>query len=177
MTKLSVKRPVTTLMVMLILVAFGFMSLLNLQMDLLPNMNIPVALVYTTYQGASPDQIQKLVTEPIEQALATVKGLDDLSSISSEGSSIVVAQFNTDIDINMAAIDMREAVDLVKSFLPDDASEPTVIKMDVNQMSAIYLSISSETDDLVALRTKVEDQIQGRLERRAGVASVNIAGG
>jgi len=177
MTKLSVKRPVTTLMVMLILVAFGFMSLLNLQMDLLPNMNIPVALVYTTYQGASPDQIQKLVTEPIEQALATVKGLDDLSSISSEGSSIVVAQFNTDIDINMAAIDMREAVDLVKSFLPDDASEPTVIKMDVNQMSAIYLSISSETDDLVALRTKVEDQIQGRLERQAGVASVNIAGG
>jgi HAE1 family hydrophobic/amphiphilic exporter-1 len=177
MTKLSVRRPVTTFMVMLILVAFGAMSLLNLRMDLLPNMNVPVAIVYTTYRGASPDQIQKLVTEPIEQTLATVKGLDDITSISSEGTSIVVMQFDTSVDINMAAIDMREAVDLIKGYLPEDASEPTVVKMDINQMSAIYISVSSQTDDLVALRTKVEDQIQNRLERQAGVASVNISGG
>ncbi len=177
MTKISVKRPVTTLMIMLILVAFGAMSLLNLRMDLLPNMNIPVAIVYTTYQGASPDQIQKLVTEPIERSMATIKGLDDLASISSEGTSIVVLQFDTSVDVNMAAIDMREGVDLIKGYLPEDASEPIVMKMDINQMSAIYISVSSQTDDLVALRTKVEDRIQNRLERQAGVASVDVSGG
>ncbi|MCL2578811.1 MAG: efflux RND transporter permease subunit [Oscillospiraceae bacterium] len=177
MTKIAVSRPVTTFMTILVFLAFGGMSLLNLRMDLLPNMNIPVAVVFTNYSGASPDQVRRLVTEPIEQSLATLQGLDTLSSTSSEGSSVVIMQFDTNIDIDMAAIDIREAVDVIANFLPDDAGTPMVLKIDVNAMDAIQIAVSSQIDDLVSLNYKVEDQIQNRLARQPGVASVNVSGG
>jgi len=177
MTKLAVRRPVTTFMVMLIFLAFGGMSLFNLRMDLLPNMNIPVAVVITNYSGASPDQMQRLVTEPIERSMATLQGLDNMSSISNEGSSVIILQFNNDVNIDMAAIDIREAVDFVNRFLPDGAAAPMVMKMDINAMASIFISVASETHDLVGLKYLVEDRIQNRLARQPGVASVDVSGG
>lgn len=177
MTRIAVKRPVTTFMIILIFVSFGLMSLLNLRMDLLPNMNIPIAIVYTTYVGASPEQIQKLVTEPVEGAMARLDGLDTLSSTSSENVSIVILQFEQNVDIDMAAIDIREAVDMVKGRLPDDASAPIVMKMDINNMASIMIAVASETDDLVSLKSKVDNDIVDRITRQEGVASVDVSGG
>ena len=177
MTKIAVKRPVTTFMTILVFLAFGFMSLWNLRMDLLPNMNIPVAVVFTTYSGASPEQVQRLVTEPMERGLATLHGLDTLSSISNEGSSIVIMQFNNNVNIDMAAIDIREAVDFVRLFLPDDAGDPMVMKADAFNEVSIIISVASETHDLVTLQYLVEDRIQNRLARQQGVASVAVSGG
>ncbi|MCL2857289.1 MAG: efflux RND transporter permease subunit [Oscillospiraceae bacterium] len=178
MTKLSVRRPVATLMILLVFLAFGGMSLFNLRMDLFPNMNIPVAAVITTYSGAAPDQVQRLVTEPIERGVATLQGLDTLSSTSDEGFSFVVMQFSNDVDIDMAAIDIREAIDMIRMALPDGAGDPMVIKADMNMgMDAIIISIASDTHDLVTMQYIVEDRIRDRLARQSGVATVNLSGG
>ena len=178
MTKISVRRPVATLMILLVFLAFGGMSLFNLRLDLLPNMNIPVAAVVTSYSGAAPDQVQRLVTEPIERSVATLQGLDMLQSISGEGSSFVIMQFTNDVDIDMAALDIREAVDFAGMFLPDGAGDPMVMKFDMNMgMDAIIISIASETHDLVTMQHIVEDRIVNRLTRQPGVAAVNLSGG
>jgi HAE1 family hydrophobic/amphiphilic exporter-1 len=177
MTKIAIRRPVTTLMAILILISFGAMSLANLQMDLLPNMNIPVAVVVTSYVGASPDQIQSLVTEPIEQSLATIAGLDTIMSTSSENMSAVILQFQQNVDLDLAALDMREAVDRVKGWLPEDASDPMVMKMDINSMITIEIVVSSSEDDLASLQSKVNNRVIDRLIRQPGVASAIVYGG
>lgn len=177
MTRIAVKRPVTTFMIILIFLAFGVMSLMNLRMDLLPNMNLPYAAIITSYVGASPEQIEQLVTEPLERSMARLSGLEAMYSTSSENMSIVALQFEQNVDIDMASLDIREAVDLIKSTLPEDADAPIVIKMDINAMSGIYIAVSSDTDDLVNLKSKVDDQIVDRLVRQEGVASVDVSGG
>jgi len=164
-------------MIILVFLAFGGMSLFNLRMDLLPNMNIPAAVVITSYSGAAPDQVQRLVTEPIERGMATLQGLDMLQSISGEGNSIVVMQFTNDIDIDMAAIDIREALDFVSMVLPDGAGDPMVMKADAFNEVSIIISIASETHDLVTMQYIVEDRIVNRLARQPGVAAVNLSGG
>ncbi len=176
-TKIAVKRPVTTTMLIFIVIAFGILSITNLKLDMLPNMNIPVAIVSTTYSGTGPAEIEKLITTPIEGAVGTVAGIDEISSTSSYGQSTVVAIFNNDVDIDAAALDMREKVDMVKGALPDGADAPMILKIDVATMNSIQLSITSEDTNLVELRRIVDDKITNRIERQDGVASVSVYGG
>ncbi len=176
-SKISVKRPVATLMVVIVVLMFGFISLKNLKMDLLPDMNIPVALVLTTYDGCGSSEIQKLITEPIESAMGTVSGIDTISSNSNNGSSLVILQFNSDINIDLAALDIREKIDLIKRTLPDDADDPMIIKIDINSMASIQIAAYSEVMDIIELNDVIEQSISDRLERQNGVASVSISGG
>ncbi|MGF7058897.1 efflux RND transporter permease subunit [Brassicibacter mesophilus] len=173
---LSVRRPVTILMVTLIVVLFGVVSLNRLPIDLLPKIEVPVAIVSTSYSGVGPQEIEKLITKPLEQAIATVGNIETISSTSSEGNSIVIAQFNYGTDMDFASLEMREKVDLVKGYLPDEASTPMVIKIDPNAMPIIQLSLTSN-DDLASLQAIAEDKIKPRIERLDGVASVDISGG
>ena len=107
LSKTAVRRPVTILMCVLAAVAFGIISIGSLKLDLYPNMNIPVVLVMTSYDGVGSEEIEKLITEPIESAVGTVSGLDELSSTTSNGSSMVMIQFDSDTDIDTAASDVR----------------------------------------------------------------------
>ena len=175
--KVSVKRPVATLMAILVAISFGFLSLSNLSMDLFPNMNIPIALVMTTYDGAGPEEIETLITEPLEKTLASLGGLDELTSTSSSGVSMIMIQFTNDVDIDNAAADVREKVDLVKSSLPDDAQDPMVIKLDINSTSSIMISATAEGKDITELKELIEDEVSPRFERQNGVASVSLYGG
>lgn len=177
LSKFAVKRPVTTAMLVLIAVAVGILSVFNISLDMMPNMNIPIAIVSTSYQGAGPEEIENLITVPLEGALGTVPGAKEITSVSSYGSSIVIVQFEDNTDINIAALDMRERVDMIKDYLPDAASAPTVLKIDINSMSSISIGITSETGDLVDLKRLVEEKIVKRIERQDGVASVSITGG
>lgn len=177
LSKASIKRPVTTVMIMLIVMLGGIISYFSLNMDLMPSMNIPVAIVSTTYVGAGPEEIESLITKPLEEALGTVTNVDSITSTSSANSSIVVVQFTDETDIDLAAVDMREKVDLVKGSLPEDASEPMVLKMDINSMTAIYVGIKSGSLDLTQLNTLVEDTISKRFEKIEGVTSVSNTGG
>lgn len=176
-SSVAVKRPVTTLMCVLIAIAFGVLSIFNLKMDLFPNMNIPVALVLTSYESAGSEEIEKLITDPVEKAMGTVSGIKEIQSVSNNGSSMVMLEFEDNVDIDMAAIDIREKIDLVKGALPDAADDPMVIKLDVNSMSSIYISASAKGKDPVELKRTIEDNVSERLERQNGVASVSISGG
>jgi len=176
LSSLSVRRPVTILMVTFIVILLGAVSLTRLPIDLLPKIEVPVAIVSTSYSGVGPEEIEKLITKPIEEAIATVGNIETISSISREGNSIVIAQFNFGADMDFASLEMREKVDLVKGFLPDDATEPMVMKIDPNAMPIIQLSLSSN-NDLAKLQSIAEDKIKPRLERLDGVASVDVSGG
>ena len=127
LSSLSVKRPVTTIMCVLVALCFGLMSMLNLSMDMMPNMNIPIVLIMTTYEGASSEEIKNLVTKPMEDAVATVSGLDTLQSQSSAGNSMVMARFDYSVDVDVAAQDVRERVDMYKSMLPEGAKDPMIL--------------------------------------------------
>lgn len=176
LSKLAVKRPVTILMITFIIIILGSVSLSRLPIDLLPEIEVPIAIVTTSYEGVGPQEIEKMITKPIEEALATVGNIKNINSISSEGNSMVIAEFNYGTDMDFVALEMREKIDLIKGFLPDEASEPMVFKMDPNAMPIIQLSLSG-SKDLTKLQRFAEDTIKQRLERLDGVASVDISGG
>jgi len=176
LSNLSVKRPVTILMVTLIVILLGVVSLTRLPIDLLPKIEVPVAIVSTSYQGVGPQEIEKLITRPIESAIATVGNIKNVSSITSEGNSIIIAEFNFGTSMDFASLEMREKIDMVKGFLPGDASDPMVLKIDPNAMPILQLSLS-HSGDLAQLQTIAEETIKPRLERLDGVASVTVSGG
>jgi hydrophobic/amphiphilic exporter-1 (mainly G- bacteria), HAE1 family len=177
MIKVFVKRPITTLMIVFIIIAFGVLSISNLKLDMLPNMNIPVALVMTSYTGASPNEMETLVSKPLEGVLGTVARVNSISSISYAGSSIVILQFEDGTNIDNAALDMREKVDLIKGLLPEDAGVPNVMKIDPNASNSFTIGVSSESLNLIELKNMVDNKLVNRLERQEGVASVDVAGG
>ena len=177
LSKVSIKRPVTTVMVMLIAALAGVVSLLGLNLDLLPNMTIPIAVVQTTYVGAGPEEIESLVTKPIEGALGTVSNVETITSTSSENSSMVLVQFVDGTDIDMAAIDMREKVDMVKGSLPEGADDPMIIKMDPSMLSTIMIGINGKDMDMQELTAFLDENVTNRIERIEGVASVSVVGG
>ncbi len=177
LSRFAVKRPVTITMLILIVILFGVISLAGLPIDLYPEIEIPVAIVMTNYSGAGPQEMENLVTKRIEESIATVSNIDQVNSVSSEGTSIVMAQFNFNTDMDFAALEMREKVDLVKAMLPEDASDPMVMRIDPNATPIMQLSLASKTGNLSGLQSLAEDEIKQRFERIEGVASVDIGGG
>lgn len=173
---ISVKRPVTIVMITLIVMILGGVSLSRMPIDLLPEMEIPYAVVSTNYSGVGPQEIEKLITKPLEESVGTVGNIKSISSVSSEGNSIVIAEFNYGTDMDFASLEMREKIDLVKGFLPEDASSPMVMKIDPNSQPIIQLTISNG-GDIAKLQTIAEDSIKPRLERLDGVASITVSGG
>lgn len=176
LASLSIKRPVATLMMVLLVVTLGAFSLTKLTVDLFPNIRFPVIIVLTRYQGAGPRDVEKTVTKRIEGAVGTVSSVKRISSETREGLSIVIAEFNWGTDMDFAALEMREKVDGVKGLLPDGADEPMVLKIDPGMMPVIQLTLSGP-DDPAALDAVAEDLFKSRLERLEGVASVNVLGG
>jgi HAE1 family hydrophobic/amphiphilic exporter-1 len=177
LSETSVKRPVTVLMIVLIVVILGFVSFSRLPLDLMPEMELPYAVVSTSYSGAGPQEIENLVTKPIEQVLSTVQGLENIQSISSEGNSIVFLELDFGVDMDQAALDIREKIDMVKGYFPDGVGAPMVFKANMDMMPMMALSLSSDNLTLSELQKLAEDTVQPRLERTQGVASVSISGG
>lgn len=175
LSKFSVKKPITILMIIFIVILIGIVSLSKLPIDLLPNIEMPIAIVQTSYSGAGPQEIEKLVTKPLEESLSTVNNIDKISSISTEGSSLVILQFNFGTDMDFAALEMREKIDIIEGYLPDDTSDPMVLKFDPNAMPIMSLSISG-SGDIATTGHIAEDIVKPRLERVEGAASVDING-
>lgn len=171
----SVKRPVGVIMVVLIVLALGLVSLKNLVIDLFPEIDLPIAVVATSYPGAAPEDVENLVSKPLESALSTIEGIDTLSSQSQVSVSMVVIQFKSGTDLDNALIDVREKVDQVKGSLPDSADDPSVLKFDPQDMPIIYLGLTGKTPEV--LQEIADDDIIPFLERQNGVASVTTDGG
>jgi len=124
---LSVRRPVASLMIILAMLVLGGVAWMRMPLALLPDLNFPVAVVYTTYENVGPQEVETLVTRPIEEAMATVANVRRITSTSSPGSSQVVVQFNWGTDMDFAALEMRERLDLIRDFLPDGVGQPQVV--------------------------------------------------
>ena len=175
-SKLCIRKPVTTIMVTLMVFIAGIVSYFNLDQALMPDMDLPIAVVMTTYVGASPEEIEELISKPMEESLGSIANVDTVTSYSSTNSSMVLLQFVDGTDFDMAAVDMRDKIDQMKSTLPDAAGDPMVIKMDINAMP-ITIGVKAENMDLESLNDLLEDNVVNRLERIEGVASVSLSGG
>lgn len=170
-----IKHHVMTILLYILVVVFGFYSFQNLPLALMPSMEVPAAVVYATYPGAGPEDIEQQVTKKLEGAVAGLSGLDTLQSTSSENMAMLVIQFTNHTDMDQAMTDLRDKVAQVKSQLPDDASDPTVMSIDIDSMPVVQVALRG--NDLASLQSIAEDEIQPALERLDGVASVDISGG
>lgn len=177
LSEIAVKRPITVLMMVFIILIMGFVSFTKIPLDLMPEIEIPIAVVSTSYSGVGPQEMEKLITQPLEQAVGTTANIDTLQSISREGSSMIIAQFAFGTDMNDAALELREKIDMAKGFLPSDAGEPMVFKFDPTAMPIMMVSFSSESLSLSELQILAEDTIKPSLERAEGVVSIEIIGG
>jgi len=152
-------------------------SFQNLGLDLLPDLSFPMSAIIVSYSGVAPQEIENMVTIPLEEAVGTIQGVKNINSYSREGSSVVLMEFNWGTDMDVSALNIREKIDQVKGFLPDDASDPIVIKFDPSLMPILVLGMDSEEKDLQKLQEYAEDIIKPRLERLEEVASASIDGG
>ncbi len=176
LSNLAVNRPIAVLMAVITVILLGVVSLSKLTLDLYPKMTFPIAVVFTNYQGSAPEEVENLITRPLEEALGTANNVKEISSFSQPGSSMVLVEFNWGTDMDFATLQMREKVDLAKRMLPQDVTAPQVLKFDPSGLPIFKLSVSGG-ENLVDLRRIVEDEIKAKLERQEGVASVNVSGG
>ena len=174
--RFSVGRPVLTTMATLIVVVLGTVSLSRLRIDLLPDVELPTVSVRTQYEGASPEVMERLVTQILEEIIATVPGVEEMSSISSEGNSTIRVSFVWGTDIDTAALEVQSRIEDEMNELPDDIVRPRVSKFDIASFPIVLLGISS-TLDPVELTELIEDQIRYRFIRIPGVAQVDLWGG
>jgi len=174
--KLAVKRPITILMVTLAVLLLGFISLTRLPIDLLPNLELPVMAVSVSYQGVGPQEIESLISIPLEESIGTVNGIESITTRSSEGNSLLIAQFAFGTDMSQAALELRERVDTVKAFLPEDASSPIVLQIDPDSLPIIQISLTG-SNDLASLQVFADEVLSPQIERIDGVASVEVSGG
>ena len=172
LARFCVDRPVLTTMVTLIILVVGVVSLVRLQTDMLPPVELPTLTVRTGYPGASPEVVERLVTEVVEEIVATVPGVAELSSSSSEGSSSVRVRFTWGTDIDTAATDVRAKLEDELSELPEEIERPQIRKFDVASFPIVIMGLSSPLDP-VALTTLMEEQVKPRLSRIPGVAQVD----
>lgn len=174
--EISVKRPVAVSMVVMIFFVIGLYALSMLPIEMMPEMEMTYALVYTSYSNVGSSEVENMVTKTIESAVSTVSGMDSMQSQSSEGSSIVMVSFSTGTDMDRAVSSMKDKIELIKDFLPEDCDDPMVMKLDTSMMSAAMMSVTYEGYDLIQTKKFVEDNLENKLEAVNGVASVNIMG-
>ena len=173
----SVDRPLLVIMIVSAMIFLGWISLVGLPVDLFPEMDFPLVTVRTLYPGASPSEVEKLVTKPVEEAVSTIADVKKVSSSSIEGVSLVLVEFEWGIDLDIRSLDVRDKVAAMKAQLPDDAEDPVMNKFDMmsNEM-AISISVTSG-EGLFEAREFAEDEVKERLERINGVGAAMIKGG
>jgi len=172
----AVKRPVLTIMASLIVIITGAVSLSRLAIDLMPDITYPTLSVSTNYENASPEEVEELITLPIEEAMSAVPGVEEVTSVSAEGRSSVRVSFAWGIDLSEAANDVRERLDRIISRLPEDAERPRLRKFDLAAFPILILGVSSNLDP-IQVRQLIDDQVKNRIEKIPGVASLDIRGG
>lgn len=176
LTALCIRRPVATCMAALIVMVLGVISFFKIPVDLMPEITFPTVTISTNYANVGPLEMETLVTEPIEKAVSSVEGVEDVTSVSVEGRSQVRVSFDWSKDLEAAVSDVRAKIDRIRDDLPSDAEAPVVSKYDVNASPIMFIGVSGQMDP-VSLRTLVEQEVRYRLERIPGVASADIRGG
>ena len=141
LTKAVLKRPVTTVLVILCLVVFGLLSVFSSTTELMPEMDMPMMVIVGVYPGASPDDVTELVTKPVEDAVGTLSGIDGVTSYSAENMSLVLLEYEYGTDMDQAYDDLKKQIDILD--LPDDVETPSVISLNINNTASMMLSVNN----------------------------------
>ncbi len=176
LSRFSVKKPMTVFVAVVLVLILGVMSFINMTTDLLPNMDLPYAVAYTTYIGASPEQVEQSVTKPMESALAATSGLKNITSVSQENVSIVVMEFEEGTGMDSAMIEMNAALDQLSGALPDAAGSPILMKINPDLLPIMVLAVDSDSMARQELSEFTTSTVIPALERVDGVASVSGSG-
>ncbi|MEW5960391.1 MAG: efflux RND transporter permease subunit, partial [Chloroflexota bacterium] len=176
LTRLSLRRPLTMLMIILALVVMGYRAYTFLQLDRFPAVDFPFVAVVTVFPGASPEDVEDLVIKPIEDAVATISGIDQIASQATEGIGTVTIAFVEGTDGNAAAIDVERQVSSVKGELPDEAEDPTIIKADLNTIPVLVMALNGPQSQ-ATLFDLAENTLKARFQAVPGVASISVSGG
>ena len=174
MVTFCIRHRVTTIMACIMVAIFGTLCFAQLPLALMPDIELPMVMMYSTYQ-AGPNEIENLITVPLEAACASVAGMDEMQSYSVENMSLVLVTFTDDTDLDTAMTDLRDKVSIAKSSMPDGASNPVIMKADMNAMPVMVISLQGSS--LSTLQSVADDTISPALERIEGVASVDVQGG
>lgn len=175
-SEFSIKHPIFVTMLVLVVIVLGFISLSRLPIDLMPDITYPTLNVFTSYPNTSPAEIEQIITRPIEEALSSVPGVEEIFSVSSQGSSVVRVMFSWGTNLDEASNEIRERIDRIISRFPEEVQRPTLRKFDPAQMPVLMIGILSELDP-IQVRKIIDEQISYRIERIPGVASVDVWGG
>ena len=175
LTRLALKRPVSVVLLIIMIVVFGFSSFISLEQELTPEMDTPVLMIMTTYSGANPEDMEELVTTKIEDQISTLSDVKQITTQSAEGQSMVMIQYEYGVDIDEAYDDLKKKVDSVQRELPSSASDPTIMEMSMDEEDTVRLSVNGEVTG--GLYNYVENHIIPELEKLSGVASVSSYGG
>jgi HAE1 family hydrophobic/amphiphilic exporter-1 len=173
---LAIRRPVATIMVFVAITVLGAFAFDRLRVDLFPELDFPSISVVTTYAGVAPEEMETLVTRPLEEAVARVEGIDRLESYSSEGRSRVALRFDWGVPLEQALNDVRAAVERARPRLPEDVDAPVVYKFDLAAFPVVYLALGTEGMTESETRRFADDVVKPWLERVPGVAAVDIRG-
>lgn len=174
--RFSVRHPIFTIMATLIVIILGGVSLSRLPIDLMPDITLPRMSISTNYENASPEEVEELVTRPIEEAVSAVPGVEEVNSVSAEGRSSIRVTFVWGTDLDAAANDVRDRLDRIINRLPDEAERPRLRKYDLARFPVLILGVSSNLDP-IQMRRIIDDKVKYRIERVPGVASLDIRGG
>ena len=176
LSEFSIKRPIFVIMLTLVVIVLGFISLSRIPIDLIPDITYPTLNVSTSYGNTAPEEMEQIITRPIEEALSSVPGVEEIYSVSSQGSSTVRVMFAWGTDLEEAANDIRERIDRIIGRFPEEVQRPTLRKFDPAQMPVLMLGVLTQLDP-IQVRKIIDEQMTYRLERVPGVASVEVWGG
>jgi len=176
LAKLSVKKPMTIFVAVILVIVLGVVSFMRMTPDLLPNIDFPYVIVVTTYTGASPEKIEGTVTKPIEQSAATLDDIKGINSTSSANFSIVMLEFNESANMDATTMNLRETLDQISASWPEEVGSPMILKINPNMLPVNVSAAMREGYDIIELSTFMEETILPQLEGIEGVASVSLSG-
>ena len=176
MTKLSVKKPYTVLVGVVLIIVLGIVSFLGLNTDLLPTMDLPYVVVYTVYPGASPEKVEQSVTKPVESAVSTTSGLENITSISQENVSMLILEFSQSTNMDSAMLELSTNLDTVSGNFDDMIQSPVMMKMTPNMLPVELVSIDADGMDIKRLTEYINTALAPAVERIDGVASADVTG-
>lgn len=175
LTKSVLKRPVTTVMMVLCLIVFGFQSVMSSKLELTPDINMPMLLISTVYPGASAEDVNDLVTKEIEDEIGSLSGVSQVDSQSMDNVSIIMVQYDYEKDIDEAYDDLKKKVDALEADLPDDCETPIIMELNMDDMPVISMAVNHQTE--TNLYDYVDQEIIPEFEKISSVAEVNVSGG
>lgn len=176
LSKFSVKKPYTVAVAIVLVIILGFVSYSHMSVDLIPSFNLPYAVVSTSYRGASPEEVEQTVTNPLEQGLSSLSNIKNVSSVSAENSSMVILEFNENTNMDGAIIEMRERLDMLTPYFPDEVGSPTIMKLNPDMMPIVSMAVSVSGMGDAEAAQYIEDKIIPEIESVEGVASVSGSG-